>query len=354
MDEILSVRGLHTHYFAKGRVAKAVNGVTFSLGKGEIFGIAGESGSGKTTLALSLMRLMPRGRGRVVAGEVWLGGTDLLRVKDADMQAVRGARLAMIFQDPTASLDPSFTVGHQLMETVREHGGGTRESARRRAVELLTLVQISDPAARFDAYPHELSGGMQQRVMIAIAVSGDPDVLIADNPTTALDATIQLQILALLRDLQRRLGMSVIWITHDLGMVARVCDRVAVMYAGKLIETGSATNVLRRPIHPYTRGLLRSLPTLGSGEKVLLAIPGRHPEPMEIPPGCPFHPRCDFVHPTRCHDELPELREIRSGERAACHWAEEIISRNSEDRSEGPVGRLGLPVDERSRATDSL
>jgi oligopeptide/dipeptide ABC transporter ATP-binding protein len=316
-EPLLVVEDLRTQYTVEGRVADAVDGVSFTVNRGEIFGIAGESGSGKTTLALSLMRLVAAPRGRIVSGSALLDGVDLLGLGEAEMSDRRGRQLAMIFQDPMRSLDPAFRIGEQLAETIRRHQGVSRAVARQRSVELLKLVNIPEPETRFTAFPHEFSGGMQQRVMIAIALSCQPALLIADNPTTALDVTIQLQILALVRDLRDRLGMAIIWITHDLGLVARLCDRVAIMYAGKLLEVGPTADVLRDPRHPYTQGLIKSLPRLGTGED-LDPIPGRHPESVAIPAGCAFHPRCGFAMDVCRDGEVPVRRP--SPERSVRCW----------------------------------
>src|SRR5256714_3591267 len=290
---LLDVRGLTTHYVsARGtRVTRAVEDVSFTLRDGETLGIVGESGSGKSTLALSLLRLLPPAA-RIVAGAVRFEGEDLLNKPESEMRRIRGKRIAMILQDPMASLNPLFTVGDQVGEPLRVHEGASRRGAWERARELLGAVRISAPNARVRNYPHELSGGMRQRIVGAIAISCGPRLLIADEPTTSLDVTIQAQYLALLRELQRAQQLAMIFITHNLGIVARMCDTVAVMYAGRIVEAGPVREIFNAPAHPYTRALLESIPRLSEVDARLTAIDGQPPDPASLPEGCAFHPRC--------------------------------------------------------------
>lgn len=294
---LLSVRDLATEYGSGGGAVRAVDGVSFEVRPGEILGLVGESGCGKTTVGFSLLGLLPA-NARVVRGEVSFDGRDLLRLSEGERRALRGNRIAMIFQDPMTSLDPSFTIGDQLLEPLQEHLGLGREAARKRAVELLTQVGIPSPAERLRRYPHEFSGGMRQRVVIAIALACDPALLICDEPTSALDVTVQAQILGLLRALQREHQQTgILMITHDLGIVAQLCHRVAVMYAGQIVEQGPVRDVFSRPRHPYTRGLLGSLPGKVARGMPLSQIDGTVPDPRHLPGGCRFQPRCPYALP---------------------------------------------------------
>jgi oligopeptide/dipeptide ABC transporter ATP-binding protein len=293
-----------------------VDGVSLAVGEGETLGIVGESGSGKTTLALSLLRLLPPAA-RIVGGEIWFEGEDLLRKSHAEMRRVRGRRIAMILQDPLASLNPLFTVGDQVAEPLRVHEGATRASAWARARDLLRAVRIAAPEARVGEYPHQLSGGMRQRIVGAIAISCGPRLLIADEPTTSLDLTIQAQYLRLLRDLQRDHGLAMVFITHNLGIVARMCDHVAVMYAGRVVEAGPVARIFSAPAHPYTRALLESIPRMRDGRARLTAIEGQPPDPAALPPGCAFHPRCPSVTDP-CRREAPPELAVADGHRARC------------------------------------
>src|SRR6266852_4628378 len=313
---LLEVRDLHTSFFLEGGEARAVNGVSFSLDAGRVLGLVGESGCGKSVTALSLMRLVPA-PGRIVRGEVCLDGRDLLTLPERDMRAVRGAGLAMIFQEPMTSLNPVFTVGSQIAEAVRLHRPVSRRAAWERAVELLAEVGIPEPARRARDYPHRLSGGMRQRVMIAMAISCEPRVLIADEPTTALDVTIQAEILDLLRALREQRGMALLLITHDLGVVAEQADEVAIMYAGRIVEHAAVLDVFDRPLHPYTQGLFRSIPGVGGRHDRLEAIPGQVPDLLRLPRGCTFRDRCPRVIPD-CAAVVPPLEEHAPGHRAAC------------------------------------
>jgi oligopeptide/dipeptide ABC transporter ATP-binding protein len=315
---LLEVDGLTTHYVsARGtRVTRAVEGVSFTLRDGETLGIVGESGSGKSTLALSLLRLLPPAA-RNVAGAVRFEGEDLLARSEAEMRRIRGKRIAMILQDPMASLNPLFTVGDQVAESLRVHEGSSRRGAWERARELLGSVRISAPNVRVRNYPHELSGGMRQRIVGAIAISCGPRLLIADEPTTSLDVTIQAQYLALLRDLQKAQGLALIFITHNLGIVAHMCDQVAVMYGGRMVEGGPVRRIFNSPAHPYTRALIESIPRLGDSNGRLTAIEGQPPDPAALPAGCAFHPRCPAVM-ARCRTEPPAATGD-GGSRVECH-----------------------------------
>jgi oligopeptide transport system ATP-binding protein len=324
---LLEVRDLAVEFATADGVVSAVNGVGFTLAPGETLAIVGESGSGKSVTAQAVMGLVER-PGKVTGGSVWLKGVDLLRLSEQDRRRVRGRRIAMIFQDPLSALNPVFSVGFQIGEMFRVHEGCSRREASWRAVELLERVRIPSAAGRVRDYPHQFSGGMRQRVMIAMALALGPEVLIADEPTTALDVTVQAQILELLAELQAETGMGLVLITHDLGVAAEVADRVAVMYAGRVVETGLADEVLVTPRHPYTQGLLASRPT-GQGRlgQRLEPIAGAPPSLSRIPPGCPFHPRCPYAV-ERCRVEPPPLAEVagsRSGRASACWRTEEVF-----------------------------
>src|SRR5256714_9818507 len=319
---LLDVRGLTTHYVsARGtRVTRAVEDVSFTLRDGETLGIVGESGSVKSTLALSLLRLLPPAA-RHVAGTVRFEGEDLIAKPEAEMRRIRGKRIAMILQDPMASLNPLFTVGDQVAEPLRVHEGASGRTAWSRARELRPAVKIRAPEARVRESPHEMSGGMRQRIVGAIAISCEPRLLIADEPTTSLDVTIQAQYLSLLRDLQRQHGLALIFITHNLGIVARMCDTVAVMYAGRLVESGPVRRIFDAPAHPYTRALLESIPRLSDVDGRLTAIDGQPPDPAALPGGCAFHPRC-LKALDRCRVEAPPRFSVGPQHTAAC-WLEE-------------------------------
>jgi oligopeptide/dipeptide ABC transporter ATP-binding protein len=304
MAPVLSVRDLQVRLGG----ARIVNGLSYEVDAGETVAIVGESGSGKTISALALLGLVPPST--VVSGEVRFDGTDLVSATPARLRSIRGGGIAIVFQDPMTSLNPALTVGRQITEGMEEHLGLSKRAARERAVELLDRVGIPDPRRRLDEYPHRLSGGMRQRVMIAIGVAAQPRVLIADEATTALDVTIQAQIVELIGRLQQELGMAVIWITHDLGVVAGIADRLLVMYAGRVVEEGVVDAVFDAPQHPYTRGLLRSVPVLGTHDQDLHSIPGVPPDPAALPEGCPFWPRCEVRRDERCRTEVPPLREV--------------------------------------------
>ena len=316
--DLLRVRGLRTRFLTEGGVVHAVNGVSFSVRSGETLALVGESGSGKTVAMLSLLRLLPARRARVRADEAIFRGRDLLSLDDEQMRRVRGAEIAMVFQDPRSSLNPVLTVGRQLTESLEVHRGMGRREARGRAVELLRSVGIPRPEARLDDYPHQFSGGLCQRAMIAIALSCEPHLLIADEPTTALDTTVQAQILELMSELRATLRMAMIWISHDLGVVASLADRVAVMYAGTIVETANTGRLFDAPAHPYTQGLLASMPALDHmGTRRLQAIPGRPPDMTTPTTGCAFAPRCPHVF-DRCRRETPPLLPVGGGTSAAC------------------------------------
>ena len=341
---LLTVTDLTTHFRTDRGLARAVDGVSFTVDRGETLGIVGESGCGKSVTSLSIMRLVPDPPGEIGKGSsVRFEGRELLELPEAEMRKVRGNDIAMIFQEPMTSLNPVYTVGEQIAESFRLHRQASRTDAWARAVEMLRLVGIPSPDRRAHDYPHQLSGGQRQRVMIAIALSCDPDLLIADEPTTALDVTIQAQILALLADLQRRLGMALILITHDLGVVAQVCDRVAVMYAGRIVEEGPVGRIFEDPRHPYTQGLLRALPRLDQPSHELAVIPGQVPSPTDWPSGCRFRPRCPFVWDL-CAVTEPDLLEAATGHRARC-WLE----RHPERRAAGSGFVVGNVQDGNAR-----
>jgi peptide/nickel transport system ATP-binding protein len=313
---LLDVRDLRTSFFVERGEAHAVDGVSFAVDAGRVLGLVGESGCGKSVTALSLMRLVPP-PGRIVGGEVRFDGRDLLGLPERAMREVRGAGLAMIFQEPMTSLNPVFTVGSQIAEALRLHRPVSRRQARERAVALLAEVGIPEPARRAGDYPHQLSGGMRQRVMIAMAISCEPRVLLADEPTTALDVTIQAEILDLLRALRERHGMALLLITHDLGVVAQQADEVAIMYAGRIVEHGSVLDIFDRPLHPYTQALFRSIPGIGGRRERLEAIPGQVPDLLGLPSGCTFRDRCPRAV-ADCAAVVPPLEEKAPGHLAAC------------------------------------
>jgi len=330
-DILLDVEGLTTRFFTEEGVSRAVEEVSFAIPRGSTVALVGESGCGKTVTALSILRLVPDPPGRIVSGAVHLDGTDLLTLPDSAMRRVRGNRISMVFQEPMTSLNPVFTVGHQVMEALMLHTDVDRAEGRRRTVDMLRKVGIPDPERRLDEYPHQMSGGMRQRVMIAMALVCGPELLIADEPTTALDVTIQAQILDLLRDLQADLGMSVLLITHDLGVVAEMARHVAVMYLGRIVEEADIRDLFDRPLHPYTVGLFRSRPTLQHRER-LASIPGLVPSPMAVPSGCPFHPRCPLSDGERCVRERPPLETKHAAHSVACWYADRVAE--ARDRGE--------------------
>jgi oligopeptide/dipeptide ABC transporter ATP-binding protein len=314
---ILDVRGLVTEFHSKRGIVRAVDRVSFSVPRGGAVGVVGESGSGKSVTALSIMRLLSEPTGRIAAGNILFDGQDLATAPQSRMEALRGQALAMIFQEPMTSLNPVFSIGDQIAESVLLHQDVSRSAAHGRAVEMLKLVGIPDPARRAGDYPHQMSGGMRQRVMIAIAIACNPQLLIADEPTTALDVTIQAQILDLLRRLRQQLGTAILLITHDLGVVAEFVDEVVVMYAGRVVERAAVRDLFRRPLHPYTEGLLRSIPRMQANTRRLPQIAGAVPSPNAFPPGCRFHPRCPSAQKI-CTELAPPLLEPEAGHLAAC------------------------------------
>ena len=316
---LLEVRNLSTHIVTKWGTVRAVDGVSFSIGAGETLGLVGESGSGKSMTCLSLLRLVPKAA-RIVGGAARLDGEDLLTLPEEAMTRVRGKQIAMILQDPMSSLNPVFTIGMQVREPVAQHQGLRGAALTRRAVELLAAVGIPSPEQRMAAYPHQLSGGMRQRAVGAMAIAAPPRVLIADEPTTSLDVTIQAQYLRLLRELQARHDLAMIFVTHDLGIVAKMCERVAIMYAGRIVETGPTRKIWRAPAHPYTRALLGSVPGIGAARRKLTAIDGQPPDAAAMPGGCAFHPRCPNALP-RCAVETPPEVAVAPDQHARCWLA---------------------------------
>ncbi|AEB12295.1 oligopeptide/dipeptide ABC transporter, ATPase subunit [Marinithermus hydrothermalis DSM 14884] len=333
MDEkrLLEVRDLKVHFYTDEGVVKAVDGVSFHIDKGETLAVVGESGSGKSVTSLSIMRLIPYPPGKIVGGEILFRGKDgqvkdLTKLSEAEMRRIRGNDIAMIFQEPMTSLNPVYTVGDQIAEAIMLHQGKTKKEALELAAEMLDLVGIPEPKKRLSNYPHQMSGGMRQRVMIAMALSCNPSLLIADEPTTALDVTIQAQILELMKKLQEEIGMSILFITHNLGVVAEMADRVVVMYSGRAVEEADVVSIFKRPLMPYTMGLLNSVPRLdlaSEHKQRLEAIPGNVPNPLFMPPGCAFHPRCKYMVDGRCNTEIPPLEDAGDGHMVRCvRWRE--------------------------------
>ena len=318
---LLSVENLKTYFKTDTGIARAVDGVSFTLNRGETLGLVGESGCGKSVTSLSVMRLVPNPPGEIVDGSIRFKDRSLLELPENEVRNIRGNDIAMIFQEPMTSLNPVFTCGFQIDEAVMVHQGLDKNAARKKTVEMLHLVGIPDPEQRANEYPHQLSGGMRQRVMIAMALSCNPELLIADEPTTALDVTIQAQILDLLRHLQQTFDMAVLMITHDLGVIAEVADRVAVMYAGKIVETGTVDDIFLNPQHPYTQGLLASIPHLNEQQQRLSVIPGTVPDATRFPEGCRFAPRCPKAE-AACHAHLPPLLPLERGASVACWMAQ--------------------------------
>ncbi|MGQ9682963.1 MAG: ABC transporter ATP-binding protein [Anaerolineae bacterium] len=327
MATLLQVKDLRTQFVTQDGVVNAVNGISYELGEGETLGIVGESGCGKSVGVLSVMRLIPQPPGRIAGGEVWFGGRDLLKIDEAEMRQVRGNKIAMVFQDPMTSLNPVLTINQQVSEALMLHLGMDKAQARARTIELLEMVNIPRAAERINDYPHQFSGGMRQRVMIAMGLSCNPQLLIADEPTTALDVTIQAQILDIVKRLRKELGMAIIWITHDLGVVAGLADRVLVMYAGYVVEHAEVKDLYADPRHPYTLGLLRSIPRLDAERKSKLTpIEGLPPDLINMPAGCPFAPRCVYAI-ERCLVENPRLETVSHRHQVAC-WVDVTAGRN--------------------------
>jgi oligopeptide transport system ATP-binding protein len=343
---ILTVNELKTYFQTEDGVVKAVDGITFELKKGETLGIVGESGSGKSVTNLSVMRLIPEPPGKIVGGDIIFDGTDVLKLSIDDVRKIRGKRIAMIFQDPMTSLNPFLRISTQLMEVTQLHLGHTKEQAYNHAVKMLQTVGIPDAENRVDAYPHEFSGGMRQRVMIAMALSCDPELLIADEPTTALDVTIQAQILELIKDLKSRLGTSVILITHDLGVVAGMTDKIIVMYAGKVFEQAPTGELFATPANPYTKGLLKSVPDPAhEAGKDLYQIPGLPPDVAHLPPGCPFAPRCDYAQEI-CHREYPPFVQINENHQSLCHFAREVYAESVKENQTKSDAAVEMKINE--------
>ncbi|MCD9186844.1 MAG: ABC transporter ATP-binding protein [Pyrinomonadaceae bacterium] len=329
---ILSVNDLKTYFQTEDGVVKAVDGITFELKKGETLGIVGESGSGKSVTNLSVMRLIPEPPGKIVGGDIIFNGIDVRKLSIDDVRKIRGKRIAMIFQDPMTSLNPFLKISTQLMEVTRLHLGHTKEQAREHAIKMLKTVGIPDAENRIDNYPHEFSGGMRQRVMIAMALSCDPELLIADEPTTALDVTIQAQILELIKDLKERMGTSVILITHDLGVVAGMTEKIIVMYAGKVFEQAPTKELFATPANPYTKGLLKSVPDPAHEQgKELYQIPGLPPDVAHLPPGCPFAERCERAEAI-CRSQYPPFVQINENHSSLCHFAKEVYAESVAER----------------------
>ncbi|HDH09390.1 MAG TPA: ABC transporter ATP-binding protein [Chloroflexi bacterium] len=328
MSALLEVKGLKTRFYTQDGVVHAVNGISYTLDEGETLGIVGESGCGKSVSVLSLLRLIPEPPGKIVGGEALFEGRDLLKMDPEELRHVRGRKIAMVFQDPMTSLNPVLTIGQQVGEALELHLGMSKREARKRTIELLEMVGIPEAAERVDDYPHQFSGGMRQRVMIAMALSCNPMILIADEPTTALDVTIQAQIIDLVKRLQDEIGMAVIWITHDLGVVAGLVEKVIVMYAGHIVERASVKDLYHDPRHPYTIGLLGSVPRLDEKRKRrLFSMKGLPPDLINLPPCCPFAPRCDYAI-DRCLKEMPPLEPVAPGHEIAC-WVDVKSSKSA-------------------------
>lgn len=325
-EALLRIENLKTHFFTDEGVVKAVDGVDLEIFPKETLGIVGESGCGKTVTALSIMRLLPS-YGKIVDGSILFKGRDLTKLKENELQKIRGKEISFVFQEPMSSLNPIFTIGHQIEEAIIFHQWKTRKEAREIVTQMLKDVEFPDPAESMNKYPHQLSGGMQQRAMIAMALSCEPDLLIADEPTTALDVTIQREIIELLHKLKDEHSMSILFITHDLGVISQIADRIAVMYASRIAEYASAKEIFDNPKHPYTVGLLNSIPEIGKNEEKLQAIPGQLPNPLSHIEGCRFHPRCFFAT-DKCIKNGPPLEEISHQHKTAC-WRQEIVNKNS-------------------------
>jgi oligopeptide/dipeptide ABC transporter ATP-binding protein len=339
-DILLSLKNLSVTFFTEEGQVRAVQDVSFDIPRGKTFALVGESGCGKSVTSLAIMRLIPSPPGEITSGSIEFDGKNLLKLPESDMQHIRGNKIGMIFQEPMTSLNPVFTIGDQIVEAITLHQKKTYEEAWVEAVEILRQVGIADPQQRVGEYPHQLSGGMRQRVMIAMAMSCRPALLIADEPTTALDVTIQAQILDLISELQKKNNMSVLLITHDLGVVAERADEVAVMYASRIAEQAMAKELFERPFHPYTQGLLRSLPRLGFEGNRLPVIPGIVPDPLHFPPGCKFHPRCPIGNDDpRCMQTEPQLREAQGGRCVACWYAPGYETKQEFDKYEKEYGK---------------
>ena len=321
-NELLKINNLVVQYIVDRDVIEAINGISLTIHDGETLGLVGETGAGKTTTALSIMGLIPNPPGKIAEGEIYYNNENLLKKSEKDMRKIRGKEIAMIFQDPMTSLNPVLTVGDQIMEVIKLHNKVSQEEATLRAKKMLEMVGI--PGERYNEYPHQFSGGMKQRVVIAIALACNPKLLIADEPTTALDVTIQAQVLDLMKKLKEEFKTSMLLITHDLGVVAEVCDSVAIMYSGEIVEKGNISDVFRNTLHPYTKGLFNSIPDVNSESERLESIPGMVSDPSNLPKGCKFHPRCQYKA-AACEEQNPELREISPGHLVRCLYAKQTI-----------------------------
>ena len=331
--ELLRLNDLKTYFYTEDGVVKAVDVVSFEIFKGETLGVVGESGCGKSVTSLSIMRLIPIPPGKIEDGQIWFEGEDIVTKSEAEMRNIRGNDISMIFQEPMTSLNPVYTVGNQIAEAIILHQNVSSQEAMDQAVEMLTKVGIPSPEKRVHEYPHQLSGGMRQRVMIAMALSCNPKLLIADEPTTALDVTIQAQILELMKELKEEFGTAIMLITHDLGVVAEVCDRVAVMYAGKVVEYSDAKTVFGHPRHPYTWGLLKSIPSLDTQVDRLLVIEGVVPNPLHLPEGCKFHPRCMFAT-DKCRESEPGIEDYQEGHAVRCWYPDAVVEYDKKQRAQ--------------------
>ena len=321
-ESLLEIKNLEVEFFTEAGLVRAVGGVSYKINEGETLAVVGESGCGKSVTSLSILKLIPSPPGNITNGEILFRNENLVKASEKRMRHIRGNDIAMIFQEPMTSLNPVYTVGEQIVEAIEQHQKLKGDQSWSKSIEMLRSVGIADPERRVHEYPHQLSGGMRQRIMIAMALCCDPALLIADEPTTALDVTIQAQILELLRELQRKNNMSVLLITHDLGVVAENADHVVVMYASKIVEKGCVESIFNQPLHPYTKGLLNSLPIIGSGSARLETIEGSVPDPLEFPKGCKFHPRCPLgCNDRRCQEVEPSLREVCPGREVACWFA---------------------------------
>jgi oligopeptide/dipeptide ABC transporter ATP-binding protein len=340
-EPVLSIKNLAVEFKTDDGIVHAVDDITYDVFPGETLGIVGESGSGKSVSTLSILGLIPQPPGRIVSGSAMFKGKDLLKMKKRELRAFRGDELAMVFQDPMTSLNPVLKIGFQLGEAIKEHyPKKSKDEVKNRVIELLTLVGVPNPEARYSQYPHEFSGGMRQRAMIAMAIANSPSLLIADEPTTALDVTIQAQVLEVLKTVQQETNAATILITHDLGIVAELCERVLVMYAGRIVESGDVHTIFQSPRHPYTIGLMDSLPKLTEDEEWLRPIPGAPPSLINRPSGCAFHPRCFLSQGRlRCREEVPALRKAEgTGHEAACHFSDELAGRASKFAQAVPSG----------------
>lgn len=322
-NKLLNIKNLRTYFYTDYGVVKAVDGINLHINEGETLGVVGESGCGKSITGLSILRLIPQPPGRIIGGNIYFQGQDLLTLTEKEMRKIRGNKISMIFQEPMTSLNPVFTVGNQVSEAILLHQGLKKNEALEKTVEVLRLVGIPRPEERLKQYPHQMSGGMRQRVMIAMAISCNPTLLLADEPTTALDVTIQAQILDLLLDLKQKFNMALMLVSHDLGVIAEMADRIAVMYAGAVMEYSAAADVFDHSRNPYTLGLLRSLPYHQERKSRFVVIPGQIPDPLNLPKGCPFHPRCDMAIDT-CKEIAPHLEEVVSGHWSKCHRSNEL------------------------------